>query len=175
MIKLSEAPYVAAIFYNRNYFCSGSLISENFVLSAAHCFANIEILDNYQTRIGSVDISKGGVLVKIEEIIIHPNYKERSRFDKDFSLLRLEDEIDFSSNVGFAKLPSTDDAKAGAMTLIGGWGRTEYDQYPQFLLGAKVPIYDTQKCKDTYGEIFMPDTMICAGYEEGKVDACDGN
>jgi hypothetical protein len=109
-------------------------------------------------------------LIEIEEIFLHPEYNDGNM---DFALLRLKNGTVFPNEVKFALLPSIDDAKTGEMMRIAGWGRTETTIPTQYLLGAEVPIYDTEKCKGAYGS--LTSAMICAGYEDGKIDTCQGN
>lgn len=174
-IKYSDAPYAAALFKNNYYFCAGSLISENFVLTAAHCFASdSHNPQDYRVRVGSDDRSNGGVLAHIQAIYIHPEFKMET-INNDFTLLLLEEGIDFPLHVEFANLPEPNtQVNTGDMMLIAGWGVTESKKSSQYLLGAAVPIYDIAKCKKSYHNQ-ITDAMICAGYERGKIDSCQGN
>lgn len=91
------------------FFCGGSLISERFVLSAAHCLQ----YKNEQTpkepkdvivSLGKWNISDKQELGALEltpfEFIIHPDWKiSESRWNADIALIKLETDVTFSSSI----------------------------------------------------------------------------
>lgn len=175
-IDMSEAPYSVAIFDGNRYICTGSLISKNFVLTAAHCLE--ERSADYKIRAGSEDKLSGGVLVNVNKFSIHPEYDLKYGHDNDFALLRLESGTEFPETVKCASLPDDNDViKTGEMMMIAGWGRTPTGESSQILLGAEVPIYDFKECSKAYRKKLlkiMEESMICAGFEDGEVDTCQG-
>lgn len=57
--------------------------------------------------------------------------------------------------------------------FISGWGDTlSIKESNAYLRGAKVPIYDFEKCQKRYK--ILSSQMVCAGYYGGGVDSCQG-
>ena len=85
--------------------------------------------------------------------------------------------IDITSS---ACLPSTDDfLEPGVECYVAGWGKKSFDggvNVPLTEVG--LPIVDHQTCSKWYSEVgvaVIKSMHICAGYENGKKDACLGD
>ncbi|CAG9803201.1 unnamed protein product [Chironomus riparius] len=176
-ISIAEVPYQVATFWNSRQSCGGSLISKEFVLSAAHCFDE-HVPDKILTvRVGTSTPKDGsGMSINVKYIYNHPMYDTISN-DYDFSLLRLYEVKSFPSVVKFAKLPTVyDQLNEGDDVFISGWGRTEFGKTSDVLLRAMVQVQSTESCSKDYQNMFViTERMICARRIGGKVDACQGD
>lgn len=57
---------------------------------------------------------------------------------------------------------------------LKGWGRlSSGGSSPSELMQAEVPLVSNERCSKSYGRIH--DSMLCAGHDEGGVDACQGD
>uniref|UniRef100_A0A2H8TSH9 Serine protease snake n=1 Tax=Melanaphis sacchari TaxID=742174 RepID=A0A2H8TSH9_9HEMI len=134
--KPKEFPHMALLGYSEkpdiySWNCGGSLISKNFVLSAAHCekFGNKLTMRYAQwARLGDLDyLSETDEArpkdYRIVERIVHPNYKPPSLYN-DIALFRLERDVDFSPFVRPICL-NTDHYLTPPAIIATGWGRTE--------------------------------------------------
>ena len=88
-------PYYASIFIDDAWFCTGSLISDTLVLTAAHCVQGGAFFD----------ISLGEQQFSSSEAILHPDY-DQSTFSADLAVIRLPE----PAQVDPAPLPEAGDA-----------------------------------------------------------------
>lgn len=116
----------------------------------------------------------------MSKLCMHPNYDHRI-FDNDIALLRLASPLPgFNETMSPICLPTSEsNFPTGTSCAVTGWGRTHQSGWVSNQLRvARVPIIDHATCKEKYlnetGDI-VTDQMICAGYEEGKIDSCKGD
>lgn len=62
---------------------------------------------------------------------------------------------------------------AGSIGQVSGWGAlSEGGSFPSQLQVVEVPLVSLEECRASYGAGRVTDRMICAGYPEGRKDAC---
>uniref|UniRef100_A0A0C9S383 limulus clotting factor C n=1 Tax=Tityus bahiensis TaxID=50343 RepID=A0A0C9S383_TITBA len=161
--------------------CSGTLITEKHILTAAHCLYDKESLrsmmkvnvGDYNTRI---DGEVKNYIRGIKSIHIHPNYVDET-FNNDICILELDKPVplDRSSDLKAAILPPQDSSLSpGTVCTVWGWGRLSYKgERSHILQSVKVPITSRSDCQNHLSHI-INSNMICAGGEEGR-DACLGD
>uniref|UniRef100_A0A2A4JCN2 Peptidase S1 domain-containing protein n=1 Tax=Heliothis virescens TaxID=7102 RepID=A0A2A4JCN2_HELVI len=151
--------------------CGGVIISDRYVLSAAHCVKG-QSAANYALVVGEHDITTGDSpatkAYRIDQFIIHPQFTE-SNYDYDIAILKSASKIEFSEYVGPVCLPfkfNTD--FAGRKVTILGWG-TKFFGGPKsnVLLKANVDVISQSTCRN---QVQVTDRQMCT-YTPGK-DAC---
>ena len=62
------------------------------------------------------------------------------------------------------------------MLTVSGWGAEEWRGRPSdVLMEVDVPVITQSECKDNYSRKRIKHSMICAGWPNGKMDACQGD
>ncbi|XP_076176268.1 uncharacterized protein LOC143151219 isoform X2 [Ptiloglossa arizonensis] len=174
-------PWQVALYKEGDYQCGGALISDRWILSAAHCFYHAQ--DEYwvarigATRRGSFPSPYEQVL-RLDHISLHPEYIDNG-FINDIAMLRLEEPAIFSDYVRPICLPETE-PKSGTMCTVTGWGQLfEIGRiFPDTLQEVQLPVISTEECRRK--TLFLPlyritSGMLCAGLKDGGRDACLGD
>ncbi|XP_038660371.1 transmembrane protease serine 11C-like [Scyliorhinus canicula] len=156
--------------------CGASIISNRWLISAAHCFQQSQANPSvWKAYMGSIIVGQG-TSRNIRKIIVHPDYDHPISFNNDIALLELSSPLTFNDFIQPICLPSSSDVIAvGQRCVITGWGSLIFGgSLPTILQKAKVNIVDFNKCKRIFGTL-VNDKMLCAGTLRGGVDACQGD
>lgn len=125
-------PWLVSIYLDGNFRCGGTLIRENWVLTAGHCVSEGygREFDDSRIRVVLGDRSltreeRGETEVSVDRVVSHDHH-EIDTLVADIALLRLEDSATLSSTVQLMDLPTEDEENARFSDPLRtiGWGRT---------------------------------------------------
>ncbi|XP_016922705.2 trypsin-3-like isoform X2 [Apis cerana] len=123
--SINDYPYQVSIHYMGKHHCGGSIISENWLLTAAHCIYGL-IPIKFKIRVGST-YNNNGIEYNIRNIILHENYNTRT-FDYDAALIMLSTPLKISSTTKPITLAqSTTSVETGKNAVVTGWGHLSGD------------------------------------------------
>lgn len=179
-------PWQVDIQKSNTHVCGGSIITENWVLSAAHCFPNPSDLSSYIIYVGRHKLNGFNYqesFHRVQRVVIADGYSE-PHSGRDVALVRLDTPVTWSDYAHPVCLPASGTLFPSGMTCyVTGWGNIRDDvplQGAGTLQEVRVPILSQSSCQEMYDlnpqeQIDILSDMICAGYPEGGKDSCQGD
>uniref|UniRef100_A0A673MVQ8 Suppressor of tumorigenicity 14 protein homolog n=1 Tax=Sinocyclocheilus rhinocerous TaxID=307959 RepID=A0A673MVQ8_9TELE len=180
---MGEFPWQVSLHVkNTAHVCGASIISDLWLVTAAHCVQDdVKIkyaqAGTWEAYLGLHRQTEKQKATKrfLKQIIPHKNYNSHT-YDNDIALMELDSPVTFSATIRPICLPTaTDVFPTGETVTISGWGATrEGGAGAPVLQKANVRIINGTVCDELMnGQITS--RMTCAGVLSGGVDACQGD
>jgi secreted trypsin-like serine protease len=156
-------PWVVALETRSGWqYCGASVISDRWLLTAAHC----QVVVDDVAHIGTIDLREGGRWVSVGEVRNHPDWRGTTS-GNDVAVLRLD------ADAGVEPVMLASAAPEAVSAVAIGWGAqqsggstTPVQRY------VTVPLVAHPLCQLVYaGQLDA--TMLCAGGD--GVDSCQGD
>ncbi|XP_033994301.1 coagulation factor IXa [Trematomus bernacchii] len=177
-----EIPWqVALVERSGHFFCGGSILSDQWVITAAHCL--MEAGRSFFIRVGehNINIKEGTEQdYDVSEQHMHPRYNGTlSLYNHDIALLYLKNPISFSTTVRpiciGPKAFTEALVKESTLATVSGWGRMRFlGLTADTLRKVQVPFTGRTECKRSSSARITP-FMFCAGYYDEAKDSCQGD
>jgi trypsin len=164
------------------HFCGGSIISQQYILTAAHC---VDFLSASQLAIyvgGYETVQSGSTLneaniYRVSRIKRHPFYSSRT-LRNDIALVKLSRSITYSDEVSPICLPATTDSKVvyNKKLVLSGWGVDETRDLPSVLQQAQLTVINGNSLCTANGRSYNINTNYCAlGVGSPTPNSCFGD
>ncbi|XP_037093260.1 CLIP domain-containing serine protease 14D-like [Pollicipes pollicipes] len=202
-VRMGEYPWVALLGYghsssdNITYDCGGVLISQQHVLTAAHCVTGLPPDFHLETvRLGEHNVSQDvdcrtelfGLKLcnapqdfRIAELAVHRDYNKPTVRLNDIALLKLDRPVIEDHFVGKICLPFGDVGRenyTGRQLTAAGFGRVGAPDGPasDVLLAVQLPGVAQDTCAQIIRRLggTLGPRQLCAGGEHGR-DVCFGD
>ncbi|XP_032621058.2 serine protease 27-like [Chelonoidis abingdonii] len=179
--KAGAWPWQVSVQINGFHICGGSLISESWVVSAAHCFAQFGANALYRVQLGENQIfgqSRLHSFALVKRIILHPSYNSVTH-QADIALVELRNPVAFTATISpVSLLDASVPVPAGDTCWVTGWGNTSpqmNSSLAETLQELEVLTINTMVCNDHIREALrkpegdnpIKEDMMCAGPKEG--------
>lgn len=180
-VSLLEFPFfvLLKIFNHRNQedfsFCGGTILTNKFVLTAAHC------IHNKPTKIivyaAKDTFDEGGIKYYVEKYRLHPRFNN-DQYLNDIAIIKLRGTLTYSDSVQRAYLPNKNANYKIKTVETVGFGISEEKRNAQpskNLMRVYLELYSESYCQKAWGHDYKSEIMICAGAKGGEKDACQGD
>ncbi|XP_070493066.1 uncharacterized protein [Chironomus tepperi] len=156
--KRGDFPWNAAlVLSDGRFFCGGILVSNRKVVTAAHCIQDKGISSPLLARdmlvlLGVYNLNNhyepGRGIFSVQSINMHPDWNPHAEsFDADITVLVLENEVIFGTNIQPICLPNSN-ITAVEIGFVVGYGKSEddtkvHENIPKII---EVPIHKNEDC-----------------------------
>lgn len=108
---------------NGSHFCSGAIISDRWIVTAAECVNGTKITD-IRLKYGTYHLSSAGKVTEVAKIVLHPEYNPRIR-KNNLALIMTSSKIEFKR--GYVRAVELPPQKwlVGDFAMVSGWGETK--------------------------------------------------
>ena len=172
----NQWPWQVALFIDNAWFCGGALISENYVLTAAHCADGATYFD---IMAGAHNVREATEAHRVEITSfngwVHPQW-DPNTLSNDLALIELPEPINFNDYIKPSCQPSaSDSADVGELVTCTGWGKPSDSAggiSPVLRMVEDRPIISNKECNDIYG--IVGEGVVCIDTTGGK-GTCSGD
>ncbi|CAG4966368.1 unnamed protein product [Parnassius apollo] len=171
-----EWPWMASVMHEDfKQYCGGALITDRHVLTAAHCTRSKA--NQLIVRLGEYDLKRtnDSRTYNFKVVEIRRHMFDMANYHHDIAILKLHRPAVFNTYVWPICLPPAGLNLVNETAVVIGWGAKLYNgPYSDVLMGVSMPVWEHQRCVDSFTATIFEENL-CAGGPEGGKDSCQGD
>ncbi|KAM4748732.1 ovochymase-1 [Rhinophrynus dorsalis] len=149
---MGSQPWTVSLQLNSKHVCSGTIVQDSVVVTAAHCVypADQNKVSSMRVIVGEYDQNATDPQeqnIPVSNIVTHPNYRGDEPMNYDIALIYLSRAVTFDSTL-------------------------------TIMQEVMMPVIDHVTCGNVLASLGLPnlhETMMCAGFPDGGKDTCQGD
>ncbi|CAK8677726.1 unnamed protein product [Clavelina lepadiformis] len=178
--QAKQWPWMVQVYPTQKLLCGGVLISEDLVLTAAHCLIDTTA-DKIEVHLGKHTFKDNANYVIIAEarwMRVHPQYSFPVH---DIAVIKLKRPVNIQGVfIRPACLPLGENIPNDMTCVVAGWGSTRTGEGPASVLQqVEIRTLPFPICENAYRDSIpgklTESGMICAGHLSGGLDSCTGD
>ncbi|XP_015186215.1 PREDICTED: chymotrypsin-1-like [Polistes dominula] len=159
-------PYHVSIRLYGFHICGGSIITDQWILTAAHCLNTRNIRNTFVVA-GSNSVLSGGIAYDVKEMIVHSEYQIGPILN-DIGLLKIVGRFKYSNAIRPIRLPDEDIDETDRTAIFTGWGdTTRTGGSTNWMQLISLKIVEFSKCKMIYPSITRANICTDNSYTYG--------
>merc|ERR1719260_406717 len=169
-------PWQVALFIDDAWFCGGSIISENYVLTDAHCADGASYFD---IMAGAHNVRESSEPNRVEVTSYngwtHPNWNSND-LSGDLAMIELPSPLPMNDYISTSCLPAAGETPSvGSLVTVTGWGKPSDSAggiSPVLREVRDLPVISNSDCNDVYG--IVGPGVVCVDTTGGR-GSCNGD